>query len=321
MLLAKAVGVLLGVSAGVVWLRRRRLRPPLAKKISLKSLDTAQIPTRLLTSFYLDLDALETRGSPHVDFLRRTKTVVDVLDALHDYIVATLEMHARTNLDRRYDTDRDGGLRYVSGTNQHAGSERHPVILAPDATVSGVFDTSAGAISIGSGTVVEPGTLIRGPAIIGPNCVIRHGAYIRGDVVLGQGCVVGGELKHAFCLDECELPHHGYVGDSLLGHKAHFGCGALTANFPLFPGSLPAVNLPLDPNDADALTKITLGRRKFGAVIGDGSQLGCGSVTEPGALLGPGTHAYPLSRVPRGCYGPNELLKNRPVVERAPLRA
>ena len=104
----------------------------------------------------------------------------------------------------------------------------------------------------------------------------------------------------------------GYCGDSLLGHCAHFGCGAVTANFPLFAGSRPALTL--------RGARYDLGRRKLGAVLGDHCQLGCGSVTEPGCLLAPNTHAYPLSRLPRGVYGPRELLKSRPRIERAPLR-
>ena len=102
---------------------------------------------------------------------------------------------------------------------------------------------------------------------------------------------MAGELKHVIALDEAELPHTGYCGDSLLGRHAHFGCNALTANFPLLPGTLPSVDV--------RGIRYTL-RRKFGAVLGDGSQLGCGSVTEPGCMLAPQTHAYPLCRLARG---------------------
>ena len=118
-------------------------------------------------------------------------------------------------------------------------------------------------------------------------------------------------MKHALTMDEVELPHHGYVGDSLLGHKAHFGSGACTANFPLFANRAPAIEIESARYD--------LGRRKFGAVLGDGAQLGCQSVTEPGTLLGPNTHCYPLSRL-RGLYGPDVLVKNRTGVEVVPLQ-
>ena len=147
--------------------------------------------------------------------------------------------------------------------------------------------------------------------MIGEGCVLRRGAYLRGDVLLGPGCVVGCEMKHALALEGVELPHHGYVGDSLLGHRAHFGCGVVTANFPLFPSSLPSVDLEG--------MRFELGRRKFGAVVGDAAQVGCQSVLEPGCLLAPDTHAYPLSRIPRGAYGPHAILKNRPSLQAVPL--
>ena len=193
------------------------------------------------------------------------------------------------------------------------GAVAHHIVVSDGARVEGgTFDASDGAIFLGEGATVEAGALIKGPAYIGTQCVVRHGAYIRGDVTLGADCVVGGELKHMLALDGCELPHHGYCGDSLLGHKAHFGCGSVTANFPLFPSSAPAVDI----GDATYV----LGRRKFGAVVGDHSQLGCGTVTEPGSLLAPNTCSYPLCRLPRGHYGPNQILKNKPHIEVAPLR-
>ena len=113
-------------------------------------------------------------------------------------------------------------------------------------------------------------------------------------------------------LDGCELPHHSYCGDSLLGHRAHLGCGAVTANFPLFESSSPSLRVASG-------ARVALGRRKIGAVLGDRCQLGCNSVTDPGTFLAPNTHAYPLSRLRAGVYGPGEILKPRQVVERAPL--
>jgi len=166
----------------------------------------------------------------------------------------------------------------------------------------GTFDLSRGSIFLGEGCCVEPGAYVRGPAHFGQRCTVRHGAYVRGDVVVGSDSVVGGELKHMLGLEHIECPHYGYCGDALLGYKAHLGCGALTANLPLFPSSLPAV-------DIDGTT-YTLGRRKFGAVLGDHVTLGCGCVAEPGCLVAPGTQAYPLCRLPRGLYGPKELIKH-----------
>ena len=179
--------------------------------------------------------------------------------------------------------------------------------------LGGTFDLSGGSIYIGAHVVVEPGALIRGPAYIGDDCIIRHGAYIRGDVILGQGGVYGGELKNVLALDGCEVPHHSYCGDSLLGHRAHLGCGAVTANFPLFSTSTPSVRIASG-------ARVSLGRRKLGAVLGDHCQLGCNSVTDPGTFLAPNTHSYPLTRLRAGIYGPDEIIKPRPAIERAAYR-
>ena len=93
-------------------------------------------------------------------------------------------------------------------------------------------------VSIGEGTVIEDGAMIKGPAIIGRNCQIRHNAYIREHVVVGDGCVVGNscELKHAILFNNCQIPHFNYVGDSILGYKAHIGAGVILSNLKSVPG-------------------------------------------------------------------------------------
>src|ERR1017187_5872674 len=95
-------------------------------------------------------------------------------------------------------------------------------------------------VVIGEGTVVEPGAMIKGPAIIGKNCQIRHNAYIRENVIIGDNCVVGNasELKNALLFNGAQVPHYNYVGDSILGHKAHLGAGAKISNVKLFPGNI-----------------------------------------------------------------------------------
>ena len=292
--------------------RRKRRRPPATDLPLLRVLD--KVPEQLLTSFYMDLDAAESRGCEHAAYLRGTD-VASALDGLHAYVTALLQQ-----------IERPGEWRSARSPNIERGTPANMqperclegtgrLLTGPGASVDGgTFDLRDGSIFVGAGSVVEPGAFIRGPAYIGDHCVVRHGAYVRGDVAIGSHCVVGGELKNMLALDECDCPHHGYIGDSLLGHKAHFGCGALTANLPLFPKSRPSV-------EVKGGAYVALGRRKFGAVVGAHCQLGCGSVTEPGCLLAPRTHSYPLSRLPRGCWGPNVVLKNRPVLEQAPLRA
>ena len=183
--------------------------------------------------------------------------------------------------------------------------------------LGGVFDLSRGSIYLGAGTVVEPGAHLVGPCIVGRSCMVRHGAYLRGDVLLGDGVVVRCEMKNALAMDHAELCHPGYVGDSIVGFGAHFGCHALTANLPMLGG--PGTTVVVEVSGL----RVDLGRRKLGVIMGDGCQLGCNSVTEPGCLMGKRTMCYPLTRLPKGVYGPNELIKNKPmehgVIERAPL--
>jgi len=145
-------------------------------------------------------------------------------------------------------------------------------------------------ISIGKGTVVEPGVYIQGPCIIGPNCVIRHGAYIRGSVVTGEGCVIGHdtEIKHAILLNRAMAPHFNYVGDSILGNDSNLGAGVKLANFRLDHGEVSVLFQG---------KKIGTGLKKFGAIVGDGTQLGCNVVANPGTLLGPKVLCYPCLNI------------------------
>lgn len=145
-----------------------------------------------------------------------------------------------------------------------------------------------GPVFIGEGTVVEAGANIQGPAWIGKNCRIGHGAYIRGQVIAGDGCVMGNscEFKNAVLFNEAKVPHYSYVGDSILGHRAHLGAGAILSNYRLDGG-------PIALRDGDVV--IPTGRRKFGAVVGDGVEVGCQSVINPGSLLGRGSMVYPLT--------------------------
>lgn len=142
----------------------------------------------------------------------------------------------------------------------------------------GVFLINPEKISIGKGTIVEAGAYIEGPVAIGKDCLVRHGAYIRGDVLTGDQCIIGHstEVKHAIFLNDAKAPHFNYVGDSILGNHVNIGAGVICANFRLDHGE---VVIEIEGK----LYKT--GVNKFGAVLGDGSQLGCNSVTNPGVLL------------------------------------
>jgi len=151
-------------------------------------------------------------------------------------------------------------------------------------------------ISIGKGTVVEPGAYIQGPCIIGPYCQIRHGAYIRGNVIVGQKCVIGHdtEVKNSIFLDGAQAAHFNYVGDSILGNGVNLGAGAKLANFKL---NHSLIDVCIEGK------RIQTGLKKMGAIVGDGAQLGCNCVTSPGTLIGRDAFISPCVHV-RG-YVPN----------------
>lgn len=142
----------------------------------------------------------------------------------------------------------------------------------------GVYLVNPDLISIGQETVVEPGAYIEGPTVIGNGCQVRHGAYIRGHVITGDRCVIGhsSEIKHSILLNDAKAPHFNYVGDTILGNHVNLGAGVICANFRLDHGEV-VVEI--------GKKQFKTGMRKFGAIIGDGSQIGCNSVTNPGVLL------------------------------------
>jgi|TARA_B100001971_G_C18265530_1_gene591828 NDP-sugar pyrophosphorylase family protein len=157
-------------------------------------------------------------------------------------------------------------------------------------------------VSIGEGTIVSAGVCIEGPAIIGRNCQIRHNAYIRAHVIVGDNCVVGNacELKNALLFNDCQVPHFNYVGDSILGHHTHLGAGVVLSNFKSLPG-----NVTVHHGD----DKFDTGLRKFGALIGDGTEIGCNSVLNPGSILGRDCMMYPNTNW-RGVLAAGHIVKN-----------
>jgi UDP-N-acetylglucosamine diphosphorylase / glucose-1-phosphate thymidylyltransferase / UDP-N-acetylgalactosamine diphosphorylase / glucosamine-1-phosphate N-acetyltransferase / galactosamine-1-phosphate N-acetyltransferase len=167
-------------------------------------------------------------------------------------------------------------------------------------------------VFIGEGTVVEDGVMIKGPAIIGKNCQIRHNAYIREHVLIGDDCVVGNasELKNTWLFNGCQVPHLNYVGDSILGHKAHLGAGVKISNIKLVPGNVTVEKdgIPFDT-----------GLRKFGALIGDQTDVGCNTVINPGSIIGRGCVVYP-NVTWRGVLPPHMIVKNKAPVEVVVLR-
>lgn len=142
-------------------------------------------------------------------------------------------------------------------------------------------------IFIDRGTVVESGSMIKGPAIIGKNCQIRHGAYIRGGVLIGDGSVIGNstEVKNSILLNKVQAAHLNYIGESILGNNVNLGGGVKLANFRL-DGKKIKINYQG--------RKIVTGLKKLGSVLGDKVSLGCNAVCNPGTILGKNSKVYPL---------------------------
>jgi NDP-sugar pyrophosphorylase family protein len=162
-------------------------------------------------------------------------------------------------------------------------------------------------VFIDEGTEVEDGAMIKGPAIIGKNCQIRHNAYIRDNVIIGDGCVIGNstEVKNALLLNNAVAPHFNYIGDSILGHKAHIGAGVILSNFKSLSGN---ITVEIDGKPFDT------GLRKFGALLGDLAEVGCNSVLNPGSIIGRNSVIYPGSNW-RGILPANMIVKNKAVLE------
>lgn len=158
-----------------------------------------------------------------------------------------------------------------------------------------------GEVVVGEGTRIEPGAVIVGPAIIGDGCEIRSHAYIRPFVIVGDDAIVGHacEVKSSYLFPESQVPHFAYVGDSILGYRAHFGAGVKTANVKIN-------NEPIDVTIHGR--RIATGLEKFGAILGDWAEVGCNSVLNPGTLIGPRTLAVSNLSL-RGFYPANSFIK------------
>lgn len=150
---------------------------------------------------------------------------------------------------------------------------------------------------------VAPTAYIAGPLIVCPNAEIRHCAFIRGSAIVGMESVVGNstELKNCIIFSGAQVPHYNYIGDSILGYKAHLGAGAITSNL---KSDKSIVTVPSEDG------KINTELKKFGAIVGDNVEVGCNSVLNPGTVIGRGSTVYPLSMV-RGTIPANSIYKKQ----------
>ncbi len=150
---------------------------------------------------------------------------------------------------------------------------------------------------------VAPTACLNGPCIVDEDAEVRHCAFVRGSAIIGKGAVVGNstELKNVILFNKVQVPHYNYVGDSILGYRAHMGAGSITSNIKS-DKTLVVVK--------SAGGEIETGLKKFGAMLGDCVEVGCNSVLNPGTVIGKNTNIYPLSRV-RGCVPADSIYKDK----------
>jgi len=163
-------------------------------------------------------------------------------------------------------------------------------------------------VYIGSGTLIENGATIKGPAWIGENCEIRSGCYIRENVIVGDSVVLGNssEFKNSIIFNDAQIPHFNYVGDSVIGYKAHLGAGVILSNVRLDRKEISVKS---------AAGLVATGLRKFGAIVSDRVEIGCSVVISPGSIIGRNSLIYPLTHF-GGVLPENSILKLRQDLER-----
>ncbi len=198
-------------------------------------------------------------------------------------------------------------VQLMLGTESYAPGIHPEALIHPGAVVNEKL------VHIGAGARVQPGAYIEGPAIISAGATVGQGAYVRAGVVASPGSIIGHatEAKNALFMEDAHAPHFAYVGDSILGRGVNLGAGTKLANLP--------VNSEKDPDTGERPsvviyvqdTPYDTGLAKLGAIIGDGTSLGCNTVTNPGALIGAGCLVYTLAMVRKGYIPPNHVVKVR----------
>ena len=164
------------------------------------------------------------------------------------------------------------------------------------------FEKRGEDIWVAKSAKVAPTACLNGPLIIDEEAEVRHCAFVRGSAIVGKGSVVGNstELKNDIIFNSVQVPHYNYVGDSILGYKSHMGAGSITSNV-----KSDKTNVVIKNGEE----KIETGRKKIGAILSSRVEVGCGTILNPGSVVGHDTNIYPLSMV-RGCIAPNSIYKN-----------
>lgn len=180
-------------------------------------------------------------------------------------------------------------------------------ILSLAASLGPDYEQIAPSVWVHKTAVVAPTAYLGGPCVIGPETEVRHCAFVRGSALVGAGCVVGNsvELKNAILFDGVQTPHYNYVGDSILGYRSHMGAGSITSNV---KSDKTLVVVKTEP-------PMETGLKKFGAILGDGVEVGCNSVLNPGCVLGRRVSVYPTNCV-RGVIPADSIVKTGGVIVR-----
>lgn len=177
------------------------------------------------------------------------------------------------------------------------------IIRLGEALPEDLFEKRGEDIWVAKTATIAPSASLNGPLIIDEEAEIRHCAFIRGSAIVGKHAVVGNstELKNVVLFDYVQVPHYNYVGDSILGYKSHMGAGSITSNVKSDKTLVEIKN---------GNEKLATGLRKMGAVLGDEVEVGCGSILNPGTIVGPNTNIYPLSSV-RGVVPGGSIYKKQ----------
>lgn len=193
--------------------------------------------------------------------------------------------------------------------------EIHDFILELGNTLStDTYEKRGEDIWIAKSAKVAPSASINGPVIIDEDAEVRHCAFIRGNAIVGKGAVVGNstELKNVILFDKVQVPHYNYVGDSILGYCSHMGAGSITSNVKSdkTPVVIHANDIASEKEEGTESSSLATGLKKMGAILGDYVEVGCGSVLNPGTVIGKNSNIYPLSSV-RGVIAADSIYKKQ----------
>jgi len=236
---------------------------------------------------------------PHMQLLKNTRYPWDAVKGISRYIFRWLEDCKEEATDR------------VDWGSLESGRGNNLLYVKECVCLDQVLFLKRQGIFIGKGTILEPAVVIKSPAIIENGCEIRHGAYLRGNTIIGDHTVIGHttEVKNSVFISHAEAGHFSYIGDSIIGKYVNLGAGTKLAN-------LEIRTLKEKRNREKRIIKVIFGREiidtkmtKLGAIIGDGGELGCNSVTSPGVILGRNSTVYPTVNVKKGVYLPSSKIR------------